>query len=470
MIFFLYFQMHYPKYYVKVLEKDVQRALTRINLFTLERVMIWNREYETMGRKRLSLLQTKRLQNLVRKAYVNNPFHRAKMVAAGIKPTHIKDISDIVKLPFITKTEMREVYPYGLLSCNINNIVEIHTSSGTTGKPVVDAYTKKDIDIWSEVMARTLSMGDVTAHDRVQNAYGYGLFTGGLGVHYGARKIGAMVIPISGGNTKRQLQVMQDFGATALTCTPSYSLYLAEAGREEKIDFAKLPLKAGLFGAEPWSENMRTEIEEKLHCKAIDIYGLTEIIGPGVASECERQDLLHVFEDHFYPEIIDPATGENLPDGEKGELVITTLTKEGTPVIRYRTRDITYLIHEKCGCGRTSVRMHRILGRTDDMLIIRGVNVFPTQIEEVLLKMDGIEPHYQLIVERRDNLDQLEVQVEVNENVFSDEIRKLEQREKHIEKELREALLIHAKVKLVEPKTIARSEGKAQRIIDKRVL
>ena len=425
--------------------------------------MIWNREFETMSRKRLTILQTRRLQNLARRAYVYNPFYRGKMDAAGVKPTHIKHISDIVKLPFITKTDLRDVYPYGLLSCHVNNIVEVHSSSGTTGKPVVDAYTKKDIEIWSEVMARTLAMGDATAKDRVQNAYGYGLFTGGLGVHYGARRMGAMIIPISAGNTKRQLQIMQDFGTTVLACTPSYSLYLAEVGREEKIDFSKLPLKAGLFGAEPWSENMRKEIEAKLHLKAIDIYGLTEIIGPGVASECERQDMLHIFEDHFYPEIIDPDSGKVLPDGEKGELVFTTLTKEGTPVIRYRTRDITFLDHTRCPCGRTSVRMHRILGRTDDMLIIRGVNVFPSQIEEVLLKMEGVEPHYQLVVERRENLDYLEVQVEVSETSFSDEIRKLEVREKEIERALHDALLIHAKVKLVEPKSIARSEGKAKR-------
>ncbi len=423
-----------------------------------------------MSRKQLTLLQSKRLSSLVRKIYATNPFYKSKMDAAGIKPSRIKDIKDIAALPFITKDEMRTVYPYGLLACPVDNIVEVHTSSGTTGKPVVDAYTKKDIDLWGEVMARTLSMGDTTKSDRVQNAYGYGLFTGGLGVHYGTRKIGAMVIPISGGNTNRQLQIMQDFGSTVLTCTPSYSLYMAEAAKEMGIDFKKLPLKTGLFGAEPWSENMRKEIEETLHIKAIDIYGLTEIIGPGVAAECERQNMLHVFEDHFFPEIIDPKTQEPLPDGEKGELVFTTITKEGTPLIRYRTRDITYLSHEKCGCGRTHVRMHRILGRTDDMLIIRGVNVFPSQIEEVLLRMDGIEPHYQLIVERKGNLDCLEVQVEVNESVFSDEIRGLEVREKKIEHALHEALLISAKVKLVEPKTIARSEGKAKRIIDKRVI
>jgi phenylacetate-CoA ligase len=279
-----------------------------------------------------------------------------------------------------------------------------------------------------------------------------------------------MVIPISGGNTKRQIQIMKDFGTTVLCCTPSYSLHLAEAGKEEKVDFSKLPLKTGMFGAEFWSDNMRKEIEEKLHLKAFDIYGLTEIIGPGVASECERQDLLHVFEDHFFPEIINPDTGDPVRDGEKGELVFTTLTKEGTPVIRYRTRDITYLDRSKCGCGRTQVRMHRILGRTDDMLIIRGVNVFPSQIEEVLLRMEGVEPHYQLIVERKDNLDCLEVQVEVSEGIFSDEIRGMERREKAIEHELHEALLISAKVKLVEPKTIVRSEGKAKRIIDKRVI
>jgi phenylacetate-CoA ligase len=432
--------------------------------------MIWNKEFETMSAAKLASHQTTRLRELIATVYKNNAFYRNKMDAAGVKPGDIGDIRDIEKLPFITKNEMRETYPYGLLSCDVNDIVEIHTSSGTTGQPVVDAYTRKDIEIWSEVMARTLSMGDTTARDRVQNAYGYGLFTGGLGVHYGARKIGAMVIPISGGNTKRQLQIMRDFGTTILTCTPSYSLYLAEAAREEKIDLEKLPLKTGLFGAEPWSENMRKEIEAKLHIKAIDIYGLTEIIGPGVASECEQQDMLHVFEDHFYPEIIDPKTGHKLPDGEKGELVFTTLTKEGTPLLRYRTRDITYLDRSPCACGRTSVRMHRILGRTDDMLIIRGVNVFPSQIEEVLLRMEGVEPHYQLVIERRDNLDYLEVQVEVNDSIFSDKIKNLETGEKSIEKELHESLLIHAKVKLVEPKSIARSEGKAKRIIDKRII
>jgi phenylacetate-CoA ligase len=334
----------------------------------------------------------------------------------------------------------------------------------------VDAYTAGDIEVWAESMARTLSAGGTTRHDIVQNAYGYGLFTGGLGVHYGARKIGATVIPISGGNTKRQLAILQDFKSTILTCTPSYSLYLAEAAREEGLDTTKLGLKAGFFGAEPWSQSMRVEIEDKLHLLSIDIYGLTEIIGPGVAMECERQDGLHINEDHFFPEIIDPATGRVLPDGEKGELVVTTLTKEGTPVLRYRTRDITYIDRKPCACGRTTARMHRVLGRTDDMLIIRGVNVFPSQIEEIILKVEGIEPHYQLVVERHDNLDELEVQLEMNEKLFSDEIRGLEAMEKKIEADLYATLNIHTRVRLVEPKSIARSEGKAKRIIDKRQL
>ena len=432
--------------------------------------MIWNREAETMPRQKLAALQTERLRELVARLHEKVPFYRKKLDRAGVRPADIGCLADIARLPFTTKEEMREVYPYGLLAVDLREIVEVHTSSGTTGTPVVDAYTQKDIELWSEVMARTLSMGDTTREDIVQNAYGYGLFTGGLGVHYGARRIGATVIPISGGNTKRQLAVLRDFKSTILTCTPSYSLFLAEAAREEGLSFEKLPLKAGLFGAEPWSEGMRREIEAKLHLKAIDIYGLTEIIGPGVGSECEEQDHLHLFEDHFYPEVIDPHTGKVLAEGEKGELVITTLTKEGTPVLRYRTRDITYLKREPCRCGRTLVRMSRILGRTDDMLIIRGVNVFPSQIEEVLLKLEGIEPHYQLLVERRDQLDSLEVQVEMNERLFSDEIKALERTEQRIEEKLYASLGIRAKVKLVEPKSIARSEGKAKRIIDKRGL
>jgi phenylacetate-CoA ligase len=432
--------------------------------------MIWDTDHETLPRTELAKLQGERLCRLVDVLYRRVPFYRKKLDALGVKPLDIQDIGDITRLPFTTKDEMREVYPYGLLAVDLKEIVEIHTSSGTTGKPVVDAYTAGDIDLWSEVMARTLATGGTARHDIVQNAFGYGLFTGGLGVHYGAHAIGATVIPISGGNTKRQLAILQDFGSSVLACTPSYALYLAEAAREEGVDLSKTGLKAGFFGAEPWSETMRKEIEAKLHLLAIDIYGLTEIIGPGVASECERQDGLHVFEDHFYPEIIDPATGKTLPDGEKGELVVTTLTKSGTPILRYRTRDITYLDRRPCACGRTSVRMHRVLGRTDDMLIIRGVNVFPSQIEEVILAVDGVEPHYQLVVERRDQLDELEVQIEMNERLFSDEIRTLENRERRIEELLFGALNIHTRVKLVEPKSIARSEGKAKRIIDKRKL
>ncbi len=432
--------------------------------------MIWDTDHETLPRTELANLQGERLCRLVDVLYRRVPFYRRKMDAIGVKPMDIQGIDDIARLPFTTKDEMREVYPYGLLAVDLKEIVEIHTSSGTTGKPVVDAYTAGDIDIWSEVMARTLATGGTARHDIVQNAFGYGLFTGGLGVHYGAHRIGATVIPISGGNTKRQLAILRDFRSSVLACTPSYSLYVAEAAREEGIDLSKTGLKAGFFGAEPWSETMRKEIEAKLHLRAIDIYGLTEIIGPGVASECDRQDGLHVFEDHFYPEIIDPDTGKKLPDGEKGELVITTLTKTGTPVLRYRTRDITYLDRSPCACGRTSVRMHRVLGRTDDMLIIRGVNVFPSQIEEIVLAIEGVEPHYQLVVERRDQLDELEVQIEMNERLFSDEVRNLEGKERRIEEMLYGALNIHTRVKLVEPKSIARSEGKAKRIIDKRKL
>lgn len=432
--------------------------------------MIWNPEYETMDPESLKRFQSKKLKSLVEHIYHNVPFYKQRMDAAGVSPADINSIQDIVKLPFTTKDDMREVYPLGLLAVPMEQIEEIHASSGTTGKPVIDAYTKRDLEIWGEVMARTLAMGGTEKTDIVQNAYGYGLFTGGLGVHYGARTIGANVIPISGGNTQRQLAVLQDFGSTVLTCTPSYSLYLAEAARENGINTADLPLKAGFFGAEPWSEKMRQEIEASLNLKAYDIYGLTEIIGPGVASECIRQHGLHINEDHFYPEIINPETGEPVADGEKGELVITTLTKEGTPILRYRTRDITFLMRETCACGRTTVRMHRLFGRTDDMLIIRGVNVFPSQIEEVLLKYEGIEPHYQLIVDRKERLDVLEVQVEINQSLFSDEIKDLERHEKQLESALHSALGIHAKVTLVEPKTIARSEGKAKRIIDKRAL
>lgn len=430
--------------------------------------MIWNKELETLDYEKMKEIQSERLIKLVKNVYNNVTFYKEKMDIAGVTPDDIKSIEDIKKLPFTTKQNMRDIYPYGLVACPEEDLVEVHMSSGTTGTPIVAGYTQNDIELWSEVMARTLSMGGVTKGDTLQNAYGYGLFTGGFGVHYGARKIGANIIPISGGNTKRQLKVLNDFKSTALTCTPSYSLYLAESAAEAGLDFAKLPLKVGFFGAEPWSEAMRKDIEQKLNLKALDIYGLTEIIGPGVACECEEQNMLHIFEDFFYPEIIDPETGEVLPEGKKGELVITTLDREGTPVIRYRTRDITYLERTPCKCGRTSVRMHRLMGRTDDMLIIRGVNVFPSQIEEVIFKVEGIEPHYQIIVDRKDQLDFIIIEVEINEMFFSDEVKNLSHFESKIESELYSTLNIHSKVKLVEPKSIPRSEGKAKRIIDKR--
>lgn len=430
--------------------------------------MIWNREKETMSDSKKEAIQSELLKNLVKRVYKTIPFYRNKIDSVGINPEGILLISDIEKLPFTTKDELRDNYPFGMFAVPMEKVVEIHTSSGTTGKPVIGGYTVKDIDIWSEVMARCLAFSGTTEHDIVQNAYGYGLFTGGLGVHYGARRIGANVIPISGGNTKRQLMIMQDFKSTIITCTPSYSLYLAEVGEEMGIDFKSLPLKAGNFGAEPWSNNMRKEIENRLGLLALDIYGLTEIIGPGVGNECRYKNGVHICDDHFYPEIINPETGEVLPPGEVGELVITTFTRDATPLIRYRTRDITELIPGKCQCGRTSARIKRIMGRTDDMLIIRGVNVFPSQIEEVLIRIEGVEPHYQIIVERIDNLDELEVQVEMNENLISDKIKGLEILENKIRSEIESMLGIKVSVKLVEPKTIARSEGKAKRVIDKR--
>lgn len=416
-------------------------------------------------------MQLKNLVKLAETMYAKVPFYKRKFDELGVKPADIQDIGDIAKLPFTTKDELRQIYPYGLLAVDESEIVEVHQSSGTTGTPVVDAYTQKDIDIWSEAMARCLVMSGAGSGDVIQNAYGYGLFTGGLGVHYGARAIGANVIPISGGNTARQLKVMNDFGATFLTCTPSYSLYIAEYAYENGISMKDMKVKAGCFGAEPWTEEMRKEMELQLHLDAFDIYGLTEIIGPGVANECECKDGLHVNEDLFYPEIINPETGEPLPDGEKGELVFTTLTKEGTPILRYRTRDITYLTRGKCSCGRTSVKMHRLMGRTDDMLIIRGVNVFPTQIEEILVQMEETQPHYQIIVDRgQKHLDEVEVWVEVKDQFFSDETRKMESLRSRIRGEMKSRLGINAVIKLVEPKSIERSTGKAKRVIDKRNL
>ena len=431
--------------------------------------MIFNPGAECMEGAARKGLQLARLKNLVETLYAKVPFYREKMDAAGVRPVDIHGLADITRLPFTTKDDLRRNYPHGLLACPKDRIVEVHMSSGTTGKPVVDEYTQNDIDIWREAMARTLAGGGCTRDDIVQNCYGYGLFTGGPGAHYGAMTIGAEVLPMSSGNTDRQLMVMQDFGSTMLTCTPSYALYMAEEAAAAGIDLKTLPIGKGCFGAEPWSENMRKEIETRYGMKAYDIYGLTEIIGPGVSFECEAQNGLHINEDLFYPEIIDPATGETLPDGERGELVFTTLTKEGTPLLRYRTRDITYLITEPCPCGRTTVRMHRLFGRTDDMLIIRGVNVFPSQIEHALFEIEGTEPQYVIVVDRgAARLDEVELQVEVKEKFFSDETKNLEILRARIEGVMKSKLQIGVRVKLVEPKTIERSIGKAKRVIDKR--
>jgi phenylacetate-CoA ligase len=431
--------------------------------------MIWNDEFETLPREAMEALQVKRLREQVDRVYATVPFYRAKLSEAGFKPGDIRRLSDLAKLPFTSKNDLRDTYPFGMFAVPMERVVRIHASSGTTGKPVVVGYTRRDIDTWSELMARTLCCGGATSGDVVHNSYGYGLFTGGLGAHYGAEKIGATVIPMSGGNTKRQIMIMQDFGSTILMCTPSYALNMAEVMAEEGIGPDKLRLKCGLFGAEPWTESMRKEIEKKLRISALDIYGLSEVIGPGVSSECiEEKHGLHISEDHFLPEIINPETGNAMPYGETGELVFTTVTKEAFPVIRYRTRDISRLIPTPCSCGRTLVRMERISGRTDDMLIIRGVNVFPSQIEAVLMDVEGVEPHYQLIVSREGSLDVLEVQVEVNESIFSDAIKGLEALSRRIEHDIKDLLGVSCKVKLVEPKTIQRSEGKAKRVIDKR--
>lgn len=433
--------------------------------------MIYNKTIESMDITKMQKLQLERLKVLVKRVYEKVPFYKQKFDELGVKPEDIKTLADISKLPFTTKHEMRGTYPYGLLSTPLDNIVEIHTSSGTTGTPVVAAYTENDRTLWSEVMARCLAMAGADKTDTIQNAYGYGLFTGGLGVHHGAGSLGATIIPISSGNTHKQLQYMQDFKSTVLTCTPSYSLFMAELASESGLDFRNFNLKAGIFGAEPWSDNMRVEIEKKLNLKAYDIYGLTEIIGPGVSCECQEQNGLHINEDFFYPEIIDAETGEVLPEGEKGELVFTTLSREGTPLIRYRTRDITWLFRDKCSCGRTSIKMHRLLGRNDDMLIIKGVNVFPSQIENILMKIENTEPHYQIIIDRETTqLDNVELQVEVEESFFSDETKDLEIIRKKIHNQMKQQLGISLNIKLVEPKTIARSMGKAKRVIDKRDL
>ncbi len=415
-------------------------------------------------------LQSLRLRKLVETVYHSTPFYRQKMQEMGLLPDDIQSIDDIVKLPFTTKQDLRDNYPYGLFAVPLTQIIRLHASSGTTGSPTVVGYTRRDLSVWSEMIARCLSAYGADHNDIFSVAYGYGLFTGGLGLHYGVEHLGGTVIPMSSGNTSKQIQLMHDFGATAIACTPSYALYMAEAMEKAGIPREKFKLRIGIFGAEPWTDNMRREIENKLGLNAYNIYGLSEIMGPGVSHECEQKDGSHIIDDHFYPEIVSPDTLQSLPYGEQGELVFTTLTKEGLPLLRYRTKDLCSLNPAKCECGRTSVRMSRIVGRSDDMLIIRGINVFPSQIESVILEMEELEPHYMLVIDRVHNLDMLEVQVEVRDGFYSDEITKMVELKKKIAHRLQSVLSISAEIKLVEPYTMKRSEGKAQRVIDKRNL
>ena len=432
--------------------------------------MIWNPQRECADRQQMQELQASALQAMIRRIYNHVPFYRNRLMALGIEPGDIRSVEQLKLLPFTTKTDLRDNYPFGLFTLPQSEVVRIHASSGTTGKPTVVGYSRADIELWAEVVARSLTMAGIHNGDTIQIAYGYGPFTGGLGLHYGAEKIGATVIPISTGNTKKQLQFMTDFRASVLACTPSYAAHLGESILKEGISPGDLHLRIGVFGAEPWTGEMRREIEKLLHIKAYDIYGLSEVIGPGVSMECECQCGNHVFEDHFIPEIIDPETLEVLPDGELGELVFTTVSKEAMPLLRYRTRDLTRLHRTKCDCGRTLVRMEKCLGRTDDMLSIRGVNVFPSQVESVLMEMAETTPHYQLIVRREHNLDTLEIRVEVDQQNWSDSIRELEGIRRRIDHNIRSLLGISATIRLVEPYSIARSEGKAQRIIDERHL
>jgi phenylacetate-CoA ligase len=434
---------------------------------------IWNPEIETLARDELQQLQVSRLRALVARLAEASPFYRRKLAQARVTADDIKALDDLRRLPFTEKSDFRDNYPFGLLAVPTERVARVHASSGTTGKPTVSAYSRADLDLWADVMARTLAMAGVTSRDILHNAYGYGLFTGGLGVHLGAEKVGCAVVPISGGLTKRQVMLLEDFGATVLTCTPSYALVIAEEAAEQGIDVAaRFKLRVGLFGAEPWTEKMRAEIEAKLHLKALNIYGLTEVIGPGVAQECEHLGGMHIFEDVFLPEVIDPDTGKPLPYGEVGELVFTTLTKEAMPVLRYRTRDRTRLIPGTCACGRTLVRMDRILGRTDDMLIVRGVNVFPQLIEKTLLGIEDIEPHYQIVIDRPKNqLDTLEIMVEASPHLFQPvQTERLEDLRRHVAQELAQVLGLSVDVKLMGPKSVARSEGKAKRVVDRREL
>ncbi|HHX44239.1 MAG TPA: phenylacetate--CoA ligase [Chloroflexi bacterium] len=431
--------------------------------------MIWNPERETMSRGDLSSLQLELLQRQAARAYERVPFYRQAFRERGIHPQDIHSLDDLRLLPFTRKADFRDHYPFGLLAVTRRELARVHASSGTTGKPTVVAYTQADLAMWHEVCAREMVAGGITDEDMVQIAMGYGLFTGGIGWHYGAETLGATVVPASSGNTKRQIMLMQDFGTTVFCCTPSYAIYITEQAEEMGVDLASLDLRVGIHGAEPWSEGMRREIRERMGLDPIDTYGLSEMVGPGVAGECTHHCGMHISEDHFLPEIIDPETGEPLPYGERGELVLTALTKEALPIIRYRTGDITRLDPTPCACGRTHVRMEKVSGRTDDMLIVRGVNVFPSQIETVLLEVEGVQPHYQIVVDReRGAMDDLEVWVEVSEDVFTDDIGRLKRLQDKAEFEMRETLGIQARIKLVEPNRIARSMGKAKRIIDRR--
>ncbi len=431
--------------------------------------MLFDMQQETLPREDLEALQLRRLRNLCARVYATVPFYAKRFAEVGVTPDDIKTLDDVRRLPFTEKQDLRNHYPFGLFAVPKDHIVRLHASSGTTGKAVVVGYTARDLENWAGLMARSMAAAGVNSTDVVHVAYGYGLFTGGLGAHYGAERLGATVVPASGGATRRQASLLRDFGSTVLCATPSYGLHLWEAAREVGVDFRELPLRIGIFGAEPWSEAMRRDIEAKMDIDAMNIYGLSEIMGPGVAMECrEAKCGMHLWEDHILPEIIDPVTGESLPPGEVGELVLTTLTKEGIPLVRYRTRDLTSLDYTPCVCGRTHVRISRLQGRSDDMLIIRGVNVFPQQIEGLLMESEGLTPNYQIIVDRMDNLDTLEVCVEVSDKLFADQIRKLQSLEKRLQKNIKEFLGVTAKVRLMEPRSIQRSEGKAQRIVDRR--
>ncbi len=431
---------------------------------------MWEPQYEKMPRNELEKLQLERLRQKVTTAYEKVPFYRAKFQEMGVSPKDIKSLDDLKRLPFTSKADFRDNYPFGMMAVPLSDVVRVHASSGTTGKPIVAPYNANDIGTWANLMARTLATAGVHAGDIMQNAYGYGLFTGGLGFHYGGERLGATVIPVATGNTKRQIMLIQDLGTTVLTCTPSYALIVAETAKDMGVDLSATQLRLAVCGAEPWTEKMRGEIEANLGITAIDIYGLTEILGPGVSCECPRKNGMHIWEDHFLAEVLDPATEQPVPYGQRGELVLTTLTKEALPVVRFKTHDIVTLHPETCECGRTMVRMSKVHGRTDDMLIVRGVNVFPTQIESVLLSVEGVEPHYQIIVDRERHMDDLEIWVEVSEAVFSDEMRSLEELERRVRAEMDSILGIAARVKLVEPRTITRTEGKARRVVDRREL